>query len=133
MEYTPNKTAVEQVLALKPFERYQHTIKKAADFELIYTLAHEDGTLAIAEVEGESLISFWPAAIYADYAEANAVDAWANCYTLAVSLKELLTTHLELFKKNGFLVNVFPKQDKTGFIVSLGEFRVDLEEELENY
>ena len=130
MEYTPNQTAVEQVLALKPFERYQHTIKKAADFELIYTLAHEDGTLAIAEVEGESLISFWPAAIYA---EANAVDAWANYYTLAVSLKELLTTHLELFKKNGFLVNVFPKQDKTGFIVSPGEFRVDLEEELENY
>ncbi|RZK34189.1 MAG: DUF2750 domain-containing protein [Hymenobacter sp.] len=135
MEYNPNQIKIEKVLALKPFDRYQYTIKEVADkevadFELIYTLAHEDGTWALAEVEGKTIVSLWPAAAYA---QANATDVWADYKPLAISLDELLSTRLKSFEENGFLINVFSKLGKTGFIVSSDEFRADLEEELENY
>ena len=130
MEYNPNPIEVDKVSALKPFDRYKYTVKKVADFELIYTLVHEDGNWALAEVEGKTIVSLWPAAVYA---QANATDVWADYQTLAISLDELLSARLESFDKNGFLINVFSKLGKTGFIVSSDEFRADLEEELENY
>ncbi len=74
--------------------------------------------------------SLWPAAIYA---QANATAVWIEYKPLATSLDELLSTRLESFEENGFLINVFPKPGKTGFVVSSDEFRADLEEELESY
>jgi len=130
MEFGPNPIEVNNVSALKPFDRYKYTVKKVADSELIYTLAHEDGTWALAEVEGKTIVSLWPAVVYA---QANATDVWANYQVLTISLNELLTTRLESFKENGFLINVFSKPNKTGFVVSSDEFRADLEEELENH
>ena len=52
--------------ALKPLDRYQYTVKKVVDFEASYTLTHADGTWALAEVEGNILVSLWPAAAYAE-------------------------------------------------------------------
>jgi hypothetical protein len=37
MEFTPSEIEMEKVSALPPFERYQYTIKKVADFEQAYT------------------------------------------------------------------------------------------------
>lgn len=130
MEYNPNQIEVDKVLALEPFDRYQYTVKKAVDFELLYTLVHEDGTLALAELEGKTIVSLWPAAVYA---KANATEVWTGYQVLAISLDELLATRLESFKKHKFLINIFSKPGKTGFVVSADEFRADLEEELENY
>lgn len=130
MEFEPSPIEVDKVSSLKQFDRYKYTVKKVADFELIYTLAHEDGTWALAEVEGKTIVSLWPAAVYA---QANATDVWASYKALAISLDELLSTRLESFKENGFLVNVFSKPSKTGFVVSSDKFRTDLEEELGNY
>lgn len=130
MEYNPNPIEVDKVSVLKPFDRYKYTVKKVVDFELIYTLMHEDGTWALAEVEGKTIVSLWPAAVYA---KANATDVWADYKPLAISLDELLATRLESFEENEFLINVFSKPGKTGFVVSSDEFRADLEEELENY
>lgn len=91
MEYNPSPIEVDKVSALKPFDRYKYTVKKVVDFELIYTLAQEDGTWALAEVEGKTIVSLWSAAVYA---QANATDAWANYQTLAIPLDELLSTRL---------------------------------------
>jgi len=35
--------------------------------------------------------------------------------------------------ENNYLINVFPMNNKTGFVVSLEEFERDLSEELKNY
>ncbi|MFD1874529.1 DUF2750 domain-containing protein [Hymenobacter bucti] len=129
MEYNPNPIEVDKVSALKPFDRYKYTAKKVADFKLVYTLVHEDGTWALAKVERKTIVALWPAAVYA---QANATGVWANYQTLVISLNELLSTRLESFEKNGFLINVFSKPSKTGFVVSSDKFRADLEEELEN-
>ncbi|RZJ61213.1 MAG: DUF2750 domain-containing protein [Hymenobacter sp.] len=76
------------------------------------------------------MVSLWPAVVYA---QVNATDVWANYRVLVITLNELLTTRLESFKENRFLINVFSKPNKTGFVVSSDEFRADLEEELENH
>lgn len=130
MEYKPNQKEIDRVSALQPFDRYQHTIKKVVDFEIAYTLSHSDGTWALAEVEGNTLVSLWPAATYA---ELNAVGEWQGYVPHAISLDELMTTRLDSFNQNDFLVNVFSINGKTGFVVSPDELRADLEEESENY
>jgi len=81
-------------------------------------------------VEGKTIVSLWPAAVYA---RANATDFWANCQVLVIPLDELLSARLGSFEENRFLINVFSKPSKTGFVVSSDEFRADLEGELENY
>lgn len=101
-----------------------------ADFESVITLAHEDGTWALAEVEGKTLVSIWLAAVYAN---ANATDRWKNCKSLVVPLNELMSSRLEVFAGNNFLINVFSVQGKTGFVVTPDELKADLGEELENY
>ena len=130
MDYKPNQKEIASVSVLKPFDRYQHTIKKVVDFERAYTLTHTDGTWALAEVEGNTLVSIWPAAVYA---ELNAVREWQGYVPHALSLDELMTTRLESFEQNDFLINVFPINGKTGFVVNPDEFRADLEEESKNY
>jgi hypothetical protein len=65
MEYNSNPIEVDKVLPLKPLDRYKYTVKKVADFKLIYTLIHEDGTWALADIEKKTIVSLWPAAVYA--------------------------------------------------------------------
>ncbi|WP_083322177.1 DUF2750 domain-containing protein [Hymenobacter lapidarius] len=130
MDYKPNQKEIASVSALKPFDRYQHMVKKVVDFEMAYTLTRADGTWALASVEGNTLVSIWPAAVYS---ELSAVGEWQEYVPHALSLHELMTTRLEAFEKNGFLINVFSINGKTGFVVNSNEFRADLEEESENY
>lgn len=63
----------------------------------------------------KTIVSLWPAAICT---KANATDVWAGYQALAIPLNELLSTRLESLEKNKFLINVFSKPSKTGFIVS---------------
>ncbi|GAA3985703.1 DUF2750 domain-containing protein [Hymenobacter antarcticus] len=130
MDYKPNQKEIASVSALKPFERYQHTVKKVVDFEMAYTLTHADGTWALAAVEGNTLISIWPAAVYT---ELNAGGKWQGYVPHALSLDELVITHLESFEQNDFLINVFSVNGETGFVVNPDEFRAVLEEESKNY
>lgn len=75
--------------ALKPFDRYQYMVKKVVGFELVYTLTHVDGTWALAEVEDNTFVSLWPAAVYA---ELNAVGKWQGYVPHGFSLEELMST-----------------------------------------
>ena len=101
--------------ALKPPGRYQYTAKKVVDFEASYTLTHADGTWAPAEAERNTLVSLWPAAVYA---ELNAVGSWQGCLPRMLTLEELMSTRTVSFGENGFLVNVFSINGKTGFVVN---------------
>ncbi len=52
---------IENILKLEPFKRYEYFIKKAADFEQLWTIIDQDGDYVISEIDEFSLISFWPA------------------------------------------------------------------------
>jgi hypothetical protein len=125
VEFKPGKTEMEKVAALPPFDRYQYTIKKVADFGQAYTLVHEDGTRALADADGKTLLSVWPAA---SYAKRNAIGEWLHCQAQNISLEQLISV-----EPDEVLVNVFSVNGKAGFIVSPEELKRDLKEELEQY
>lgn len=124
MEAKPSQTEVKSVSGLKPFDRNQYTVKKVADYEKAYTLTHEGETWALAEVKGKKLVSLSPTAVYA---ELNVVEAQEGYKPHAIPLDELMSTRLDSFNENGFLINVLAANGKTRLVVIPDELRVDLE------
>lgn len=41
-----NPKAIENIQKLEPFQRYQHFIKRVADFEELWTIVDEEGNYA---------------------------------------------------------------------------------------
>lgn len=121
---------VESVIKLEPFERYKYTLKRIADNETLYTIKKDDETIAISDLDNEKLIPFWSAK---EFAELNISDEWKDFYVEEISLIDFEKDVMNLIEKENFLLNIFPINNKTGFVVSLDEFIRDLNEELENF
>ena len=121
---------IETVSNLKPFDRYNYFIKKIADFEILYTLKSSEGNFAISEVDNHFMLPLWS---HKEFAALNLDKEWLDFEVFEISLEELTDKFFPFILKNGYLINVFPMNNKTGFVVSLKEFERDLSEELENY
>jgi hypothetical protein len=121
---------IESVSVLPAFERYQHFIKRVADFELMYTLSDGKGNFAISDLENNELLSFWPAK---EYAELNAIDEWSVYRVHEVSIEDFEDKIIDLVVSENYLLNIFPANGKTGFVVNLEEFARDLSSEMEKY
>lgn len=123
-----NPKEKENILKLEPFKRYQYFIKKIADFEELWTIVDENGDYAISEIDNHNFISFWTAE---EFILSNLEEGWQDCKPLKLNLEDLYNDLFEIIVSENYLVNVFPIDGKSGFIVSLEEFKRDLEEELE--
>lgn len=123
-----NNKKKENILKLEPFKRYQYFIKKIADFEELWTIVDENGNYAISEIDDFSLISFWTAE---EFIFPNLEEGWKNCKPLKINLEYLEEELFTEIASQNYLINVFPINEKSGFVVSLDEFKRDLEEELD--
>jgi len=121
---------IEKVSALDPFERYQHFIKRVADSQKLYTLNSKDGNWARSDVDGFMLYPLWP---FKEYAINCFRDAWKDFEVLEFDLDDFRDRVLPLIVNEGFLFNVFPVGDKTGFVVNESEFIRDINDELTKY
>jgi hypothetical protein len=130
MKADPNPKEIEAVVTLPPFDRYKYFIKKVADRESLYTLLSIDGDIAVSSIEEKVMVPFWPTE---QYARLCLTDHWENFVVTEVSLPEFEENYLDLISTNNFLINVFPVNHKTGFIVDLEELTRDLNDELDNY
>lgn len=125
-----NSKEIENVLKLEPFKRYEYFIKKVDDFEQLWTIVDEDGDYAISEVDEFSLIPFWPVE---EFVSLNLQEGWEDCKPLKLTLDDLEENIFDIINSKNYLINVFPVNGKSGFVVSLQEFTRDLNEELNNY
>lgn len=116
---------IEKVISLEPLKRYKYFIKKIADRELFYTLIDNKGLYAISEIDENNLFPLWSDK---EYAELCRVSGWEG-----YSVQEHTLEDLNDILKLGYLLNIFPVYDRTGFVVDSEEFTRDLNEELENY
>lgn len=123
-------TQIDNVMALKPLERYKYFIKKIADFEEVWTIKDNNGDYALSDVEDNTFLSLWSAR---EYVESNLNCGWEDCVPIKLSLEELGDNLLPIAFENDYLINVFPVNGKSGFVVSLEEFTRDLNEELKQY
>ena len=121
---------IEKVSSLAPFERYQYFLKKAADSGKLYTLNSKDGNWARSDVDGFMLYPLWP---FEEYAVNCMQGVWADFEVIEFDLNDFLNDTLPIIMEEGFLLNIFPVDDKTGFVVNENEFVRDIKEELSKY
>ena len=121
---------IESVIKLEPFERYKYSLKRIADNETLYTIKRDKETIAISDLDDEKLIPFWSAK---QFAELNITDEWNEFYVEEISLDDYENEMVDFINENNFLMNIFPINNKTGFVVSLDEFIRDLNIELERF
>ena len=121
---------LENVSRLAPFERYQYTIKKIADFEQLWSIIDETGDYALSDVGNQTFFSIWPAR---EYVDSNLSNGWEKCQPKELTLDEFSDQLLIFISENDYLINVFPINGKSGFVVNLEEFIRDLNRELEKY
>ncbi|MCL6265158.1 DUF2750 domain-containing protein [Flagellimonas myxillae] len=125
-----NSKEIESVSKLEPFKRYNYFIKKIADFEEIWTIVDKHGELALSDIEENTLISFWTAEAFI---KSNLYGNWENCIPFKITLDDFEDIFAPLIVDNNYLINVFPVNGKSGFVVNLDEFIRDLNDELEKY
>jgi len=124
------KEEILNVSKLEPFKRYKYFIKKIADFEELWTLKNDVGDLAISGADDKVLIAFWSAE---DFTNSCQNGVWENYHPVKITMDELEEEILPMIREKGYLIDVFPVNNKSGFVVSIDEFVRDLNEELENY
>jgi hypothetical protein len=121
---------LNSVLSLEPFKRYQYLLKRIADTENVYTIESPEGNWASSEVRGYNLYPIWSAD---EFASNCTVGAWSGFKVITTNIHEFIQMQLPQIEREGFLLNVFPVGDKTGFVVKTDEFIRDINEELKNY
>lgn len=125
-----NAEEIKAVANLEPLKRYKYLIKKIADNEVFYTLLNSENDYAISELENHFLIPFWSAK---EFAESCLIDDWKTFKITEISLDDFEEKMIDFLNENNYLMNMFPIENKTGFIVDVNEFVRDLNDELENY
>ena len=68
-----------------------------------------------------------------EFAQLNLDNGWENFEIIEISLDKLEKEIIPFISDNNYRINVFPLNNKTGFVVNIEEFRRDLEIELEDY
>ncbi|WP_299111925.1 DUF2750 domain-containing protein [uncultured Winogradskyella sp.] len=105
-------------------------MKKVADFEELWTVVDNNGDIGLSDIDDKTLIPMWPKEAYIKSClEGN----WKNHIPFKITLDDFEETIIAFISENNYLINVFPVDEKTGFIVNLNEFIRDLNEELEWY
>ncbi|WP_185247216.1 DUF2750 domain-containing protein [Chryseobacterium bernardetii] len=125
-----NQKEIESVTALEPLERYKYFIKKVADAELFFTLVDKNGDYVLSELEEQKLFPMWSSV---EYAELCKVNGWEKHSIKQLDLDDLENEIIDFIADEDCLINVFPVNDNTGFVVSLTEFSRDLGDELSKY
>lgn len=128
MELHPKE--IETVKNLEPFERYKYFIKRIADFEILYTLTYGNGAYATSKVDNHLLLPFWSAKEYADLCK---IDGWKDCKVVELNFDDLENSIFDIIANENYLINVFPTNQKLGFVVDLDEFARDLSDKLKRY
>lgn len=121
---------IEAVSSLAPFERYKYFIKRVADTELMYSIKSPEGNWAISEVETFKLFPLWSAR---EFAEQCLSSGWTGFEIEEIEMDIFEDELLDFIHSQGYLLNVFPVGQHTGFVVDINEFVKDLSEEMKNY
>lgn len=124
-----NQHEIDSLSKLEPFDRYQYFIKRVADNQFFYVLKN-NADFALSSIEDYTLFAVWP---FEDYANLCKINEWNEYTAFKVDFEKFDEMLAPIILEQNYLINVFPIDNKTGFIVNLDEFIRDLNTELEQY
>lgn len=114
------------VSALPAAERYDHFVKRAADWGAVWGIRSPGGWRVMAGDDGRETLPVWP---HPRFAGACAVGEWADSEPAAISLDDWLEKWTPGLAGDGRLVAVFPV-DARGVVVTPKRLADDLGAEL---
>ena len=128
MPYRINRREFESVCALAPQRRFEHFVKRVADWEEVWGLKNGKGWVLLATPDGEEVAPFWP---HPDYAQACAVDEWEDCAPALIGLAAFLERWVPGLARDGRFVSVFATPGSPGILAAADVLKKALEEEIE--
>jgi hypothetical protein len=130
MPYKINRQEFEAVSSLPPAERYEHFVKRVADWEEVWTLRSPDGFALADDGDGRELVPVWP---HPDYAGACACGAWADYLPDMISPARFREKWLPGIERDARAVSVFPVPAGPGIVSEAPRLAADLEAALSQY
>ena len=130
MTYRINEQEIKGVLALSGQGRYEHFIKRIADWEELWGLKDNNGWVTSEDDDGNKSIPFWP---HPEYAKLCAEGQWKGNEETSIDLKSFIEKWLPGMEQDNLLVAVFPTPSGKSVYVQPSCLRENIEEELEQY
>ncbi|QKJ33135.1 DUF2750 domain-containing protein [Mucilaginibacter mali] len=124
-----NSSKVQNILNMRPEERYHYFIRKIGDFEEVWGL-YDNGWATSKDNLGNIVLPFWPEQGFAELCVAG---TWKSYIPKSISLSDFMDKWLHGMDKDGTLVGVFPIPDGKGIVLSASKIRSDIENELDQY
>lgn len=108
-------------------ERYQHFIKRVADWAVVWGLRDANGWAAVGDENNRSVFPVWP---HPDYVSVCATGEWGTYAASPIDIHIFLQEWLPNMSKQGVSLSVFPVPEIKGSIISPLILQADIQEEL---
>lgn len=128
--YEINGQEFEAILALEGPKRYEHFIKRCADWREVWTLGDEQVWASAVDDDGKGLFFVWP---HPRYAEACADGDWERYGPVCIELDEWFEEILPQLLEEQLLVGVLRDSGGTAVQVPPERLAQDLRDELTLY
>ncbi len=120
---------IENVLNLKPSDRYGYLIRKVADFEQIFLISDKNGDYVTCGNDETECIPVWPELEFAkEFLNAN----WKDFNVVLLELNPFLKW-LDRLEIEGYLIGGFPNREFNSIVVKPTEMKNHLIYEIEQY
>jgi hypothetical protein len=129
MNWTIREKEFESVMRLQAHARYEHFVKKVADWKEIWSLWN-DGWVLMGDPDENETVPVWP---HAKYAEAAAVGEWLGYEPRRIPLDDWLDKWTPGMTRDKRKVAVFPTGKGKTVTVDPLRLKTDLEKELSRY
>ena len=117
---------IDNVINLTASERYDHFIRKVADFEEVWGLKDAEGW-ALMGSEEQVLFPIWSEKEFAELCK------WDNYQPTPIPLDDFMEKLLPKLEKDSVMLAVFPLTQGKGIIRKVQEVKSDIEQECEQY
>jgi hypothetical protein len=129
MSWSISGKEFENVVRLAPRARYEHFVKKVADWKEVWSL-WKDGWVLMGDKDENETVPVWP---HPMYAEASALGEWLGYTPRKISLDDWLQKWTPGMAKDRRMVAVFPTNEGETITVDPFRLKADLQEELSKY
>jgi hypothetical protein len=125
--YALNDQQFEAVRTLPTQQRYEHLVKRSADWGELWLLRIGDGWVMGADDAGRECVPVWP---HPRYAEASASGGWAGSTAAPITTREWIAQWTPELIAAARLVAVFPVEGQPNATIDPEAFAADLSNEL---
>ncbi len=134
MNYKLHEKEYENIIKLKPEQRFDYFLNKIADWEELYTIGSKDGFVLLGDDTNDETLPLFP---HPGFAESFLKGEWQDCEAQPIDVYEFLEHWIPGLTKDKKLLSVFPVSDASGgisgIIIEPDKLQLAIEQKMEQY